>query len=157
MNKKGAGMLKSKIQNPKSNSCVLVFLCPCVYFVIFVLSFVILTSGCARLTESVKGAAGISTKILEKERRDALTKNFNYDYFASYTKTLDILRQTSAYVYAQDIKKNMIAIYVSEQDTTPVGLFFKEVDAHNTQIEVASPSTYAKELIAQKVFSALEK
>jgi hypothetical protein len=50
----------------------------------------------------------------------------------------------------------MIAIYVSETDTTPVGLFFKEIDKSNTQVEVSSPSTYAKELISEKVFKLLK-
>jgi hypothetical protein len=61
-----------------------------------------------------------------------------------------------AYIYVKDIKKHMIAIYVSETDTTPVGLFFKEIDKSNTQVEVSSPSTYAKELISEKVFKLLK-
>ena len=139
-------MLKSKIQNPKS--CVFVSLCLCVYFVIS-------TIGCAAITEGAKGFSGVSTKALEEARKDAILKPFRYDYFTCYTKTLDILEKIGAYIYAQNIKKHRIAIYVSEADTTAVGLFFKEVDANNTQVEVSSPSTYAKELIAQKVFSAL--
>jgi hypothetical protein len=143
---KGGDMFKSKIQ--KLKPCVFVSLCLCVYFVIS-------TSGCAAITEGAKGVAGISTRALEEARKDAITKAFNYDYFTCYTKILDILKQIDAYIYTQDIKRHMIAIYVSEQDTTPVGLFFKEIDANNTQIEVSSPSTYAKELISTKIFSAL--
>lgn len=114
-------------------------------------------SGCAAITEGAKGIAGISTKSLEKARKDALTKTFNDDYFTAYTKALDILKQIGAYIYKQDVKKRIIAIYVSQTDTTAVGVFFKEIDANNTQVEVSSPSTYAKELIAEKLFSALEK
>jgi hypothetical protein len=36
-----------------------------------------------------------------------------------------------------------------------VGIFFLAIDANNTQIEVASPATYAKESIANKLFSRL--
>ena len=120
------------------------------YFLLFTLF------GCASIKEMARGFAGISTKILEDDRPNAIVKTLNYDYFTSYTKTLDILKQLKAYIYAKDIKKHMIAIYVSEQDTTPVGIFFKEIDAKNTQLEFSSPSTYAKELISSKVFSALE-
>lgn len=128
------------------------------YIAILIFAFCILNSmGCAALTEGVKRIAGISTKSLEKARKDAIVKNFNYDYFTCYTRTLDILKEFGAYIYTKDIKKRLIAIYVSEQDTTPVGLFFKEIDRTNTQIEISSPSTYAKELIATKIISALEK
>ena len=114
-------------------------------------------SGCVAINEGVKGIRGVSTKSLEKARKDAIVKTFDYDYFTAYTKTSDILKQAGAHIYKQDIKKHLIAIYVSQTDTTAVGVFFKEIDANNTQVEVSSPSTYAKELIAEKLFSALEK
>jgi len=126
-------------------------------FVICILSFVILLGGCATVQEAAKGIAGISTKALEASRKDAAVKAFDYDYFTCYTKTLDILKNINTYIYAQDIKKHMIALYVSKENTTEVGIFFKEVDAGHTQIEVASPSTYAKERIAAGLFTALEK
>jgi hypothetical protein len=112
--------------------------------------------GCASIKETAKGMAGISTKALEDNRGSAIVKSFNYDYFTCYTKALGILEQVGAYIYEKDVKKHMIAIYVSEIDTTPVGIFFKETDAKNIQVEVSSLSTYAKELIASKLFSVLE-
>ena len=113
--------------------------------------------GCASIMETAKGIAGVSTKVLEDNRKSAMTKTFNYDYFTCYTTTLDILKRLGAYIYVQDIKKHMIATYISSEDTTPVGLFFKEVGKANTQVEVSSPSTYAKEFISGKVFSVLDK
>jgi hypothetical protein len=163
-------MLKSKIQNPKSSrhsgippnvKCLAgkrqmsKQRCWNFSFVICALSFVILTMGCAAINEGVKGIAGVSTKVLEKGRKTAITKTFNYDYFTCYTKTVDILKQLGAYAYAKDVKKKMIAFYISEEDTTPVGLFFKEIDSKNIQVEVSSPSSYAKEFFAEKIFSAL--
>jgi len=124
-------------------------------FVICALSFAILTSGCASIKEALKGVAGVSTKELEAGRKSAIIKTFDYDYFTAFTKTLDALKEMSAYIYTQNIKKHMIAIYVSEQDTTPVGIFFKELSATSTQVEVSSPSTYSKEAISQKLFQAL--
>lgn len=123
---------------------------------IFILSFVILISGCVTVKEAAKSVAGISTKELESSRKDAVKKNFNYDYFTCYTKALDILKSIGTYIYAQDIKKHLIAIYVSELDTTAVGIFFTEAGNSNTQVEVSSRSTYAKEHIASKLFPALE-
>jgi hypothetical protein len=114
-------------------------------------------AGCAAISEGVKGVTGVSTKVLEDERKNAIVKSLNYDYFSCFTKTSDILKRINTYIYKQDIKKQMIAIYVSSEDTTPVGLFFKEVDASHTQLEISSPSASAKELIAKQVFLALEE
>ena len=127
----------------------------CSIVLLFYCSIVLL--GCATIKEAAKGFMGISTQSLEKARKDAIIKTFNYDYFACYTKTMDVLKSMQAYIYTQSIKKHMIAIYVSEEDTTPVGLFFKEIDAANTQVEVSSLSTYAKEFISGKVFPVLDK
>ena len=124
-------------------------------FVICALSFAILTSGCASIKEALKGFAGVSTKELEAGRKSAIVKTFDCDYFTAFTKILDALKEMSAYIYTQDIKKHMIAIYVSQKDTTPVGIFFKEISAATTQVEVSSPSTFAKELISGKLFQAL--
>ncbi len=122
-------------------------------FAFYIFNFI----GCATVKETAKGIAGVSTKVLEDARKDAVIKKFNYDYNTCYNKVEGILTQIGAYIYAKDNKKQMIAIYVSEADTTPVGLFLKAIDANNTQIEVSSPSTYAKEFIAKSVFLALEK
>jgi len=117
---------------------------------------VIALVGCATIKEAAKGLAGTSTKVLEENRKFALVKTFDYDYFSCYTKTVDVLKKRSgAYIYTQDIKKHMIALYVSEADTTSVGIFFKEIEKNKTQVEVSSASTYAKELIAGKVFDLL--
>ncbi len=113
--------------------------------------------GCVTITEGAKGVMGVSTRSLEKARKDAIMKTFNYDYLACYAKTLGILKCMNAYIYMQSIEKHMIAIYVSKEDTTPVGLFFKEIDAANTQVEVSSMSTYAKEFISGQVFLVLDK
>jgi len=114
-------------------------------------------SGCAGMKESYRGFLGISTKSLEESRKSAVAKSVSYDYFTCYVKVLDILKRSGSYVYAQDIKNHMIAVYVSEDDTTPVGVFFSETDKNNTLLEVSSPSTYGKEVVAKKVFSGLEK
>ena len=70
---------------------------------------------------------------------------------------MDVLALNRCYVYANDPRKDLIAIYVSEEDTTPVGIFLKSIDANTTLIEISSPSTYAKETITKIVFSAFDK
>src|SRR3989344_4463785 len=121
----------------------------------FCLVFSIFLSGCAMVTEGAKGIAGISTKSLEDSRKEAIVKTVNDDYQTAYNKAKEVLVNTGSYIYAEDTKNKMIAVYVTKEDTTPVGIFFKEIEANKTQIEVSSPSTYAKELIAVRLFMML--
>jgi len=126
------------------------------YFVISALSFVILMSGCVSFKEAWKGFNGVSTKILEEQRPNAIKKTFAYNYNTCYNKVRAILVKSDAYIYAKDPKSDLIAVYVSEEDTTPVGVFFKEIGPESTQVEVSSPSTYAKEHMAKIIFDALD-
>jgi len=115
----------------------------------------ILLSGCIGPKEACKGFLGISTKVLEDGRKDAIKKEFNLDLITCHNKVRLILKDTGSYIYADDLSKDMIAVYVSVEDTTPVGLFLTEVNKGVTLIEVSSPSTYGKELISKTVFEAL--
>ncbi len=119
--------------------------------------WVMALSGCHTLEEGTKGFLGVSTRSLEEARGKAITQTFNYDYATCYTMTRDILKTMKTYIYSQGMKKHMIAVYVSQRDTTPVGIFFKETDAANTQVEVSSLSTYAKEFTSKRIFSVLDK
>lgn len=121
-----------------------------------ILAFCLSIFGCATVKEMCAGFGGVSVKALEEARKDAVSRHFNYDYFTAYTKTLDALKQMQAYIYKQDINRHLIAIYVSETDTTAVGIFFQEINNNTTKIEISSLSSYAKDLIAKGVFSLLE-
>lgn len=110
--------------------------------------------GCASVKEAAKGAIGISTKDIEDARRSAIKKEFKRGYDECYADSLTVLKDIGAYVYAKN--KRMIAIYVSEEDTTAAGIFFTGVDDHNTEVEVSSGSSHAKEFIAEKLFSGLD-
>lgn len=120
-------------------------------------------SGCATIKEVGKGVAGVSTQVLEDKRKDALKKSFAFNYNDCYDRVKEILKGTDngeglgPYIYSADAKKKMIAIYLSPEDTTPVGIFFTEESKGSTLIEVSSPSTYAKEEIADIIFSRLNK
>lgn len=139
-------------------------------FILFAASYLLITvlSGCSIIKEMGKGFAGVSTQVLEDKRKDALKKSFALDYNDCYAKVKDILaKDTSAkgtldkgsdkpYIYSEDTRKEMIAVYLSETDTTPVGIFFTKESAINTLIEISSPSIYAKEEIAKRIFTGLD-
>ena len=114
-------------------------------------------SGCATIKEVGKGFAGVSTQVLEDKRKDALKQSFALGYESCYNKVKDILGRGAnrPCIYAEDSKKKMIAIYLSSTDTTPVGIFFTEEAGGKTLIEISSPSIYAKEEIANRIFNGL--
>lgn len=120
---------------------------------ITILMLIFFMAGCQTLKEAARGFAGVSTKILEDSRGTALKKTVNLGQDACYDKVEKMLKEGGSSIYAGPKDRSMIAIYVSDEDTTPVGIFFTKIDADKTQIEVSSPSSPAKEFIAQKLFS----
>ncbi|MDD5119884.1 MAG: hypothetical protein PHR84_01060 [Candidatus Omnitrophica bacterium] len=118
---------------------------------------VAIVSGCATIKEAGKGFIGVSTQVLEDKRKDAIKKSFALSYNDCYLQVKDILSKQGqeSVIYAIDQNKKMIAVYLSLTDTTPVGIFFTEEAGSNTLIEISSPSTYAKEEIANRIFSGI--
>ena len=114
--------------------------------------------GCATVKEMGKGFLGVSTQVLEQKRKDALKKSFALGVNDCYVKVKYILnlKNKESYIYAEDHKNKMLAIYFSPTDTTPVGIFFTENTQTNTLIEISSPSTYAKEEIANRIFTGID-
>ena len=123
--------------------------------VLYLFFCILILSGCAEIKETGKGFLGVSTKILEEGRAKAISSQINYGYKDCYEKSLKILKKAGPYVYATS--KDMIAVYISADDTTPVGIFFKEIDSSNTEVSVSSPSTYGKELLSKILFRELDK
>lgn len=115
----------------------------------------VLLSGCAGTKEIYKGVLGISTQVLEDGRKDALKKEFGCDLITCHNRVRAILKKNKSYIYADNLEKDLLALYISEEDTTPVGIFFTEAGKRRTLVEVASPSVYGKELIAKIVFDGL--
>lgn len=124
------------------------------YFYISILAALIF-SGCAPIKECTRGFFGVSTKVLEDKRPEALMQTFDTDYATVYEAAKKVLDKIHAYIYAEVKDKGLIAIYVSEEDTTPVGIFFSKVEENKTRVEVSSPSSFAKELITSKLFPGL--
>ncbi|MFA5401896.1 MAG: hypothetical protein WC937_03250 [Candidatus Omnitrophota bacterium] len=115
----------------------------------------VLVSGCVGPKEACKGFLGVSTKVLEDGRPHALKKEFSCDLITCHNKVRAILKKNKSYIYADNLEKNMLALYISEEDTTPVGIFLTETGKDMTLVEITSPSTYGKELIAKIVFTGL--
>ncbi|MCM8796740.1 MAG: hypothetical protein NC923_02520 [Candidatus Omnitrophica bacterium] len=122
------------------------------YFVLFVY-----ICGCSSFKESCRGFLGVSTKVLEDERKNAVSEEFDCLRPQCYELVKKALSDHQTYIYYEDKSKNTLALYVSEEDTTPVGIFFKDTARGKTQVEISSPSTYAKELIAKIIFADLKK
>jgi len=125
------------------------------YKIISGVLIVLLLGGCAGMKEACRGVAGISTKVLEEHVSEAIAKEFTFDLATCKLKVRQALVAAGAYIYAEDAQKQLVAVYVSESDTTPVGLFFKEKEKSRTQVLFSSPSSYARELIAERVEKAL--
>jgi len=134
---------------------------------------IMVLSGCSTIKEMGKGFMGVSTEVLEQKRKEALKKSFALGYNDCYAEVKKIFAKDALvknaltkdtldkkdnlpYIYAEDAKKKMIAIYLSSTDTTPVGIFFTEENG-NTLIEVSSPSLYAKEEIANRIFTGINE
>lgn len=115
----------------------------------------IFLAGCAQTKELCKGALGVSTRVLEEERKEAIRKEFNYDLITCHNKVRQILKDIGSYIYCDDLEKDMLAVYVSEEDTTPVGIFLTSVGKEKTLIEVSSPSVYGKEAVSKSIFASL--
>ena len=118
---------------------------------------VMFLSGCAGLQETAKGVAGVSTKVLEDGRSSAIKKTFSVDYAKCRDAVNEVLAENKVYVYARNEKKKMIAFYLTESDTTPVGVFFTARNDSSTEVAVSSPSRYSKEFIADKIAARFEK
>lgn len=130
-------------------------------FILFVTGGIlsVVLSGCGTVKEMGKGFIGVSTQVLDQTRPGAIKKSFALDYNRCYAKVKDVLNQKDqeSYIYAQVPEEKLIAIYFSPTDTTPVGIFFTEEAGGNTLIEISSPSTFAKEEIAKRIFSGIDE
>ena len=127
------------------------------YYWIACVAGLALIAGCAAVKEDTKGFLGVSTKILEQGRPHATTKVFAMSHATCYARTKSALSAMHAYIYSQDKQETLIAVYATAQDTTPVGIFFKNIDAANTQVEVISPSSEEQGDFSEKLFKILSE
>jgi len=103
-------------------------------------------------TDIFKALFAVSTRELEELKKEALVKIFDYDYKTCYEKTLALVeKMVGTKIYAQE--KDVIAVYCSSLNNTPVGIFFEKVDVSHTKVLISSASSGAKEWVASNVFS----
>jgi len=119
------------------------------FFVLFI--SLIGACGCQTLKETAKGVIGISTRQIEEARPAAIKDSLPYDYDTVLMGIKEELADIKAYIYKEDESNNMLAIYLSAADTTPVGIYLTKAGPSVTQVEVSSPSTYGKEFVAGKI------
>jgi len=117
----------------------------------------ILTAGCVTggMKEAWRGFRGDSTKVLSDTRPSAVSREFMCGRGDCVKKVEESLKELKAYVYARE--GELIAVYVSEEDTTPVGIFISAAEGEKARIEVSSPSSFARDALSAKLFASLEK
>lgn len=115
--------------------------------------WLIIPLGCASIKDGVKGFLAISTKEIENARDKAIVRIIDRDYISCYRLAQVRLSEIGSYIYAR--KKDLLAVYISQTDTTPAGIFFRQIDAQKTEVSIASPAADTKEFLAEKIFSAL--
>jgi hypothetical protein len=126
--------------------------------VILAIFLCLVMAGCAGVLEAGRGIAGTSTKILEESKPQAVSRVVAMDEAQVLQKIEEqVVPSLNAYVYARVPEKHLIAIYASENDTTPVGIYTVATADGGTMISVSSPSIYAKESILQAVYDVLTK
>jgi isocitrate dehydrogenase kinase/phosphatase len=109
-------------------------------------------TGCATTDDWLKGLLGTSTASVENARKNAVSKVFDYDYRTCYDKMKKLLEEMpQVSIYAR--KRGLIAIYYNSINTTPVGVFLKKADENRTRVEIASPSSSARDWVAKNLFS----
>jgi hypothetical protein len=131
--------LKSSF-SPLARYPVVALLCCCVVF-----------GGCAGLKEFGRQIAGTSTKEVEESRADSLKQEFICDYYTANSLVRDSLKKSKVYIYRENPDNGAIYIYLSEKDTTAVGIFLSSIDSSRTLVEIASPSTFAKNDLMDKL------
>ncbi len=121
--------------------------------VIIALFTALAVSGCCTTPrEMLKIAIGNSTRSIEQARPNSLTKVVGYDYGTCYVKTETLIKKIpNLSIYAKN--EDMIALYYTEVNVTPVGVFFTEMDPNHTRVEIASESPDAREYVAKSVFA----
>lgn len=120
-------------------------------FIILFGCLVLACCGCASLKEGTRQFLAISTRDIENSRSAAIAATVEYAYADCYQMVEDRLVEIGSYIYAR--RKGLIAVYISSTDTTPAGVFFEEIDAQKTRLEIASPAADTKEYLAEKIFA----
>jgi len=124
--------------------------------------FLLLSSllGCSTLEFS--RLVGVGTKPFH-EKGKVYSVTFSKNYFVCYKETLEILKNLQANFYRGERRKNFIIAYgfnkVAAQcsESTEVAIFFIELGAFKTKVEVSSLNYYLSEFVSAELFRELNK
>ncbi len=118
-------------------------------------------SSCAVLNSGVevgKTIWGSSTRVLEEQRVNALTKTYDKGYWDCVRAAGEVIEAQGYAIFKKDeIKGYMVIMGIAGAvNTTEVGLFFVELSDTQTRLELASLSTHAKRIVAKALFHGLD-
>ncbi len=109
----------------------------------------ILFSGCASVGEKMRGVLGTSIREIEASRGKSVKMVVPGDRDAVYTAVLAELKKAGRYIYRRERNEGVIAFYMSAENTTVAGVFLRGLEGGKTEIEIASPSSYARNTVRE--------
>jgi len=104
---------------------------------------------------------GVGTRPFH-EKGKVHSATFTRNYFLCYDNTLTILKELQASFYRGQRRKNFIIAYGFDQvvpqcsESTEVAIFFTELGAFKTKVEVSSLNYYLSEFVSTKIFNGLK-
>ena len=113
--------------------------------------------GCASLKEFSKTIWGSTTRVLEDARNNAITKTYDKGYWDCYRAAWDIVKKKYVLFQKDEVRGFMVVMGIpGAVNTTEVGVFFVELNDHQTRMELSSLSTHAKRLLAKGLFHNMD-
>lgn len=107
--------------------------------------------GCASIGERMHGVMGTSIREIEASRVKSVKLVVPGDYDAAYAVVLAELKKEGRCVYRRERNEGLIAFYMSPENTTVAGVFLTELEGGRTGVEIASPSSYARNILKESL------
>ncbi len=115
--------------------------------------------GCtmAELKDVPKTIWGSSTRVLEQARANAITKTYDRGYWDCFKAAEKVVKRQGYVLFQKDeVRGFMVVMGIpGAVDTTEVGVFFVDLNDHQTRMELSSLSTNAKRLLAKDLFHGM--
>ncbi len=127
------------------------------YSVSIMVLAVFLLAGCSPI-EMGKTLWGSSTRVLEKERTNAIAKSYNKSYWDVMRASFVVFKKQGYEVLMKDEVRGYVVLVgiKGSVNTTEVGVFFVETGEAQTRIELSSLSTNAKRIASKAMFHGLD-
>lgn len=132
---------------------------------VLMVCFVLLCSSCAAFHHGVdntvefgKTVWGSSTRVLEQERVNAISKTYDKSYWDTLRAAIKVIEKKHWVVFMKDEVKGYVDVMgiKGSVNTTEIGIFFDELSDTQTQIQISSLSTNAKRKVAKGLFHGLD-